>query len=403
MPATPGNGTDRVIYLDYAATSPVDPEVAACMAGCLTADGIFANAASAHAAGAAARRLIEEARAAIGALVNASPERLVFTSGATESNNLALQGVFGADPFAHPRSGESGGHLITSAIEHRSILDTAEALEKRGVAVTRLDCDANGIVAARQVAAALRPETRLVSLMQVNNEIGSVQDIQAVASVCHEAGVLLHVDAAQGAGKVPLDIAGWGIDLCSLTAHKLNGPKGVGALYLRAGVDLEPMLYGGEAALGVRAGTLATHQIAGFGKACEIVSRLDESARLAELRERLWQGLATIDPVVRHGDPGRSAPHILSVSFPGVAGESLRFALADLAVSAGSACTSREPVPSHVLRALGLSDPVAESTLRFGVGRFTTVGDIDAAIGRVCAEVGRLRAIAAGAPDWCSA
>jgi cysteine desulfurase len=282
------------------------------------------------------------------------------------------------------------------------VLDTAAALERDGVAVTRLDCDANGIVAPEQIAAALRPETRLVSVMQVNNEVGSIQDIAAVASVCKEAGVPLHVDAAQGAGKVSLDIAAWGLDLCSLTAHKLNGPKGVGALFIRSGIDLAPMIHGGETALGVRAGTLATHQIAGFGKAYEIAARTDEAPKLAELRERLWHGLAAIDRVMRHGDPGRSAPHILSVSFPGVAGESLKLALADLAVSAGSACTSNEPAPSHVLRALGLSDPLAESTLRFGVGRFTTAAEIDAAIGRIGTEVGRLRAIAAGAPDWCS-
>lgn len=383
-----------MIYLDYAATSPVDPEVAGVMVACLTADGAFANAASTHAAGVLAKRLIDEARVRVGALVNAPPDRLVFTSGATEANNLALQGVFGI--------GRGAGHLITTTIEHRSVLDTADALEKGGVAVTRLDCDANGIVAVERVAAALRPDTRLVSMMQVNNEVGSIQDIEAVAAVCKDAGVLLHVDAAQAAGKVPLDIGAWGIDLCSLTAHKLNGPKGVGALFIREGIDLTPMIHGGEAALGVRAGTLATHQVAGFGKACEIAARLDEAPRLAALRDRLWQGLAAIDRVKRHGDPGRSAPHILCVSFPGVAGESLRFALADFAVSSGSACTSNEPAPSHVLRALGLSDPLAESTLRFGVGRYTTAAEIDTAIGRIGAEVGRLRTIAAGAPDWCS-
>jgi len=383
-----------MIYLDYAATSPVDPEVVAEMAACLTTDGPFANAASPHAAGAAAKRAIDTARVRIGALVNAPGDRLVFTSGATEANNLALKGVLG--------SGRAEGHLVTTEIEHRSVLDSASALEAAGVAVTRLRCDANGIVAAKQVAEALRPETRLVSIMQVNNEVGSIQDIQSIAAICRRAGVLLHVDAAQGAGKVPLDIEGWQLDLCSLTAHKLNGPKGIGALFIRRGIALEPMIHGGEQALGARAGTLPTHQIAAFGKACEIVGRRDESAGLKALRERLWRGLAGIEHVRRHGDPERSAPHILSVSFPGVAGESLRFALADIAVSAGSACTSNEPAPSHVLRALGVSDPVAESTLRFGVGRFTTPAEIDEAAARVRAEVGRLRAIAAGAPDWCS-
>jgi cysteine desulfurase len=382
-----------MIYLDYAATSPVDPAVAEAMMECLTLDGIFANAASPHAAGTAAKSVIDAAREQIGALVGASGRRLAFTAGATEANNLALKGVLLA--------GNGRGHLITTAIEHRSVLDTAAALETAGVAVTRVPCDANGIVSPGSIADALEPGTRLVSVMQVNNEIGSVQDIEAVAGICRNAGVPLHVDAAQGAGKVPLDIEAWGIDLCSLTAHKLNGPKGVGALYVRPGVALEPLIHGGEAALGVRAGTLPTHQIAGFGKAFEIAAALAESAALAALRDRLWQGLARIEGVRRHGHPARLAPHILSVSFPGVEGESLRFALADLAVSAGSACTSSSLEPSHVLRSLGLSDPLAESTLRFGVGRFTTESEIDTAIERVTAEVGRLRQIACGAPDWC--
>ena len=386
--------TEPAIYLDYASTSPVDPAVVAAMLACLPPDGTFANAASRHAAGLAARRIVDEARAHIGALVNAAAERLVFTSGGTEANNLALKGVFGRL--------EAPGHLITTRIEHRSVLDTAGALEARGVAVTRLDCGATGLIAPDQVAAALEPETRLVSIMQVNNEIGTVQDIEAIASICREAGVLLHVDAAQGAGKVPLDIEGWQLDLCSLTAHKLNGPKGIGALYIRPGVELEPLIHGGEAALGVRAGTLPTHQIAGFGKAFELASDSDEPSRLAALREQLWSGLAAIPDARRNGDPSRLAPHILSVSFPGVEGESLRLALADIAVSQGSACTSNDPAPSHVLRSLGLSDALAESTLRFGVGRFTTEQEIAAAIGRIRAEVGRLRAVAVGAPDWCS-
>ena len=383
-----------MIYLDYAATSPVDPAVADAMAACLMADGAFANPASSHTAGAAAKKLIDEARGSIGALVNADGDRLVFTSGATEANNLALKGVL--------LSGDGPHHLITTEIEHRSVLDTADALEAQGIAVSRLECDASGIVAAERVAEALRPETRLVSMMQVNNEIGSIQDIETVAAICHRAGVLLHVDAAQGAGKVPLDIEAWGLDLCSLTAHKLNGPKGIGALYIRSGLQLAPMIHGGESALGARAGTLPTHQIVGFGKAFEIAEPGDESVELAALREKLWRGLARIEGARRHGDPALSAPHILSVGFPGVEGESLRLALADLAVSAGSACTSNDPAPSHVLRSLGLSDQLAESSLRFGVGRFTTEAEIVAAIERVGAEVGRLREIGAGAPDWCS-
>jgi cysteine desulfurase len=386
--------SETQIYLDYAATSPVDPAVAATIGACLTLDGAYANPASPHAAGRAAKRVIDEAREWIGSLVHAPGDRLVFTSGATEANNIALKGLLGH--VAGPR------HLITSRIEHRSVLDTAAALAAEGVELTLLDCDAAGIVAPEQVADALRPETRLVSVMQVNNEIGSVQNIQAIAELCRAAGVPLHVDAAQGAGKVPLDIAGWGIDLCSLTAHKLNGPKGVGALFVRAGLELTPFLHGGEAALGIRAGTLPTHQIAGFGKAFELAAAAAEGPALAALRERLWRGLAAESGARRNGDPTTSAPHILNVSFPGVEGESLRLALADLAVSAGSACTSARPEPSHVLSSLGLSDTLAESSLRFGVGRFTTEAEVDLAAQRVTAEVLRLRAIAGRAPDWCS-
>ena len=379
------------IYLDYAATSPVDPVVAAEMATCMTRDGVFANPASPHVAGSAARRVVEFARERIGALVHAAPGRLVFTSGATEANNLALRGTLAG-----------GGQLVTTRIEHRSVLDPAEALAARGVELCLLDCDREGVVAPERVAAAISPRTRLVSVMQVNNEIGSVQDIAAIAGVCREAGVPLHVDAAQGAGKVPLDIEGWGIDLCSLTAHKLNGPKGIGALYVRPGHSLEPLITGGEAQLGVRAGTLPTHQIAGFGKAFELAAGADEVARLRALREQLWERLLAVPGARRNGSRERSAPHILNVSFPGVEGESLRLALEDLAVSSGSACTSRSAEPSHVLRSLGLSDALAESSLRFGVGRFTTADEVDRAADRVRTEVTRLRQVSEGAPAWCS-
>jgi cysteine desulfurase len=269
--------------------------------------------------------------------------------------------------------------------------------------VTRLDCDSAGLVAPESVSLALNDDTRLVSIMLVNNEIGSCQDIEAIAGICRDAGVPLHVDAAQGAGKVPLDVVGWGIDLCSLTAHKVYGPKGVGALYIREGLVLEPFTHGGAAALGVRAGTLATHQIAGFGRAFELADRRREAAGIAALRDSLWQGLSRIPDARRNGDSRHAAPHILNVTFPGVEGESLRLALEGIAVSAGSACTSQSPEPSHVLRSLGLSDVLAESSLRFGVGRFTTEAEIDMAVARVTAEVARLRAIAAGAPAWCSA
>ena len=364
------------------------------MNACLGPDGAFANPASPHVEGRRAMGLIDTAREQIAALINVDGKRLVFTSGATEANNLALSGVL--------HKADRDAHLITSAIEHRSVLDVAGALEKNGVQVTRLAPERDGIVAAAQVAAAIRPETLLVSIMQVNNEIGSIQDIESIARICHDADVLFHVDAAQGAGKVPLDIAGWGIDLCSLTAHKINGPKGIGALYLREGVALEPIIRGGDAMLGVRAGTLPTHQIVGFGKASELVRENEEAGELAARREFLWQGLSRIEACRRNGDPAHSAPHILSVSFAGVDGESLRFALADIAVSAGSACTSSDPEPSHVLRSLGLSDALAESTLRFGVGRFTTQDELARAIDRVTVEVERLLEIGRGAPAWCS-
>ena len=393
--------SDRPIYLDYAATSPVDPLVAAAMAACLGTDGVFGNAASPHAEGEAARRIVERARDAIGRLVNADGHRLVFTSGATEANNLALKGlVRQAKASCHSKA---PCHLVTTRIEHRSVLDAALALEAEGAKLTLVDCDESGVVAPARIEQALTPETRLVSVMLVNNEIGTIQDIRAIAALCREARVPLHVDAAQAAGKVAVDIAGWGVDLCSLTAHKVNGPKGIGALYVREGIVLAPLLHGGEAALGVRPGTLATHQIAGFGRAFELAAERGEGPALAALRDRLWQGLAGIAGARRNGDPSRSAPHILSVAFPGVDGESLRLALADLAVSAGSACTSNRAAPSHVLSSLGLSDALAESTLRFGVGRYTTPAEVDRAVGRVAAEVGRLRAIAAGAPAWCSA
>lgn len=386
---------DHPIYLDYAATSPVDPEVADAMLACMRLGGSFANPASAHAAGRAARRIVDEAAARVAALVKAPPERLVFTSGATEANNLALKGLLGGP------AGD-GAHLVTTRIEHRSVLDSAAALAAAGVDATLLDCDALGIVDPAAVAAAIRPATRLVSVMLVNNEIGTIQPIEAIAAVCRDAGVPLHVDAAQGAGRVPLDIEGFGIDLCSLTAHKVNGPKGVGALFVRAGLALQAQQHGGEAALGIRAGTLPTHQIAGFGKAFEIARIRDEAPSIGRLRDRLWQGLARIPGCRRNGDPVRCAPHILNLSFPGVEGESLRLALQDIAVSAGSACTSASPAPSHVLSSLGLSDALAESSLRFGIGRFTTEDEIDRAISRVTAEVARLRDVAEGSPDWCS-
>jgi len=384
----------EILYLDNAATTPVDPRVAAAMTACLDAEGEFANAASGHALGRRAQRLVEEARERIGARVNVAARRLVFTSGATEANNLALKGALRA-------AGSGPRRLITTCIEHKSVIASAQALAAEGVDVAYLDCDWQGIVHPEQVDEAIDDATVLVSVMHVNNEIGVISDIEAIARVCRERRVLLHVDAAQGAGKVPLDVTGCGVDLCSLTAHKINGPKGIGALYVREGIELAPLIHGGEPELGIRGGTLATHQIAGMGKAYELADPAREGPRLAELRDLLWGGLQPLEGAARNGCPERSAPHVLSVTLPGVDGTSLLCALPDLAVSQGSACASSVPDPSHVLTNLGLSDARAQSTLRFGVGRFTERADVERAAARVAEEFKRLRAIAGAVPAWC--
>jgi cysteine desulfurase len=379
------------IYLDYAASSPVDPRVVVAMTDCLATS--FANPASQHAPGRRARALVETAREAIAARVGAPAERIFFTSGATEANNLALKGVL---------AGRRAAHLVTSRIEHRSVLDPARALEAAGVAVTYVDCDARGSVPPEAVAEAIGPDTTLVSIMHVNNETGVIQDIAAIAAHCRERNVRLHVDAAQSAGKLPLALADSGIDLCSLTAHKLCGPKGIGALYVAPQVAIAPQMHGGEQERGLRAGTLATHQIVGMGKAYELADPAVEAPRLAALRDRLWQSLREIPRVRQNGDPARRAPHLLNVTFPGAEGESLRLALCDIAVSAGSACAADSPEASHVLTGMGLSDALAASSLRFSVGRFTVEAEVLRAAARVAEEVARLRALAPGAPAWCS-
>jgi cysteine desulfurase len=382
------------IYLDYAATSPVDPAVARVMAECLTRE--FGNPSSQHAAGRRARKLVEAAREAVAVRVGAPADRLVFTSGATESNNLALNGVL-------KRSRGRRVHLVTSRIEHKSVLDVARALEASGVAVTYVPATAGGYVEPERVIEAITPDTQLVSIMHVNNETGVIQDIAAIGAACRARGVLLHVDAAQSAGKLVLDLAAWPVDLCSLTAHKLCGPKGVGALYVAPRVTLLPQMLGGEQERGLRAGTLATPQLVGMGKAYELAEPSREAPRLAALRDRLWQGLQAIAGARQNGDPTRRAAHVLNVAFPGVEGESLRFELRDLAVSAGSACAANSPEASHVLTGMGLGDTLAGSSLRFSVGRFTTDGDVAAAAARVTAAVERLRSLAKTAPPWCSA
>lgn len=380
------------VYLDNAATTAVDPRVVAVMLECLGADGDFANpAAVAHEPGRRAHRRIEQARAEVAGLVGADPAQIVWTSGATEADNLAL---LGAAHFHQVR----GRHLVTSRTEHPAVLEPCRQLEREGFEVTYLKPAADGIVEPWQVEAALRPDTILVSLMHVNNEIGIVQDVAAVGRLCRERGILLHVDAAQSAGKLPIHVERDCIDLLALTAHKLHGPKGVGALCVRREprLGLVPLLRGGGQERGLRPGTLATHQVVGMGMACRIAAeaREEEGARITALRERLWQGLAGVPGLMLNGHPTRRAPGILSVTVDGVEGESLLYALPELAVASGSACATTSAEPSYVLRAIGRSDRLAQSSLRLSLGRFTSQADIELAVRCIRAAVERLRALA---------
>lgn len=387
--------TAREIYLDYAATTPVDPAVAEAMAECLELGGVFANPSSAHSFGRAAARRVETARAQIAERIGATADSIVLTSGATESDNLALQGVMHA-------CRERGNHMITARTEHKAVLDTAAALERRGFAATYLDCDGDGLIDTDALEAAITDATVLVSIMHTNNETGVVQDLVELGECCRRHGVLLHTDAAQSVGKVPLDVAECPVDLVSLTAHKIYGPKGVGALYVRPGVALVPLMFGGDQERALRPGTLPVHQVVGMGRAYEIADAAVEAPRLATLKKRLWDGLSNIDGAQRNGHAQRASPHVLSVTFPGVNGESLRLAIEEIAVSAGSACNAETPESSHVLSAMGLSDALAESTLRLSLGRYTTAEEIDYVLERITVEAARLRALSASAPAWCS-
>lgn len=385
--------SEAFVYLDNAASTRVDPAVADAMAACLGEGGEHANAASSHAAGRRASAAIELARGEVAARIGAAPAEIVFTSGATESNHLALCGALGELRAA--------SHLITTRIEHPSVLETARALERAGVDVTYLDGGVRGCVSADQVAASLRETTRLVSVMHVNNEIGTVQPVAEIAAVCRAHGVLLHVDAAQSVGKLPVDLAALGVDLCSLSAHKLHGPKGVGALFVRHGVRITAVVHGGGQERGLRPGTPATHQIVGMGCAYGLADPSVDGPRLASLRDALREGLGTIDGVRFNGAVDILAPHIVNATFAGVEGESLRLALDGLIVSPGSACTSDDDAPSHVLSSLGLGDRAAQSSLRFSLGRFTTEAEVAAAVARVVQAVERLRRLAPAAPAWC--
>lgn len=380
------------IYLDYAATTPIDPRVAQRMMECLQPGGAHGNPASlSHEYGRRARALVERARAQVAAAIGAKPEAIVWTSGATESDNLA---VFGAAQFHADR----GRHIVSAKTEHKAVLDPLKQLERSGFTVTYLKPQPNGIVAPEQIAEALRPETQLVSLMHVNNEIGVVQDVGAIGALCRERGVVFHVDAAQSIGKVAIDVESMRIDLLSLTAHKAYGPKGIGALYVRKNppLGLRPLLFGGGQEGGLRSGTLATHQIVGMGEAFAIAAaeRQSDALRLQALRDKLWAGIAALGEVELNGDRDLRVSNILNVSFHGVEGESLQFALREIAVSAGAACSTGSGESSYVLRALGRDDQLAGSSLRFSLGRFTTEEEVDAAVEAVCREVRRLRAIA---------
>ncbi len=384
------------VYLDYAATTPVDPRVAEKMMQCLTMDGNFGNPASrSHVFGWRAEEAVEVAREQVAALVGADPREIVWTSGATESNNLAIKGA------AHFYQGK-GRHLVTSRIEHKAVLDTCRQLEREGFSVTYLDPEpGQGLIHPEQVAAALRPDTILVSLMHVNNEIGTLTDISAIGELTRARGILLHVDAAQSAGKTSIDLAQMPVDLMSFSGHKVYGPKGIGALYVRRKprVRLEAQMHGGGHERGMRSGTLPTHEIVGMGEAFRLAAAemAEESVRLLALRQRLWAGLSDLQQVFINGHAEQRIPGLLNVSFNYVEGESLIMALKDMAVSSGSACTSASLEPSYVLRALGLSDEMAHSSLRFSLGRYTTAEEIDGVVAQIHHAVDRLRALS---PLW---
>jgi len=383
------------IYLDYSATTPVDPRVAKAMMDCLTMDGNFGNPASrSHFYGWKAEEAVENARRQVADLIKADPREIVWTSGATESDNLAIKGV------AHFNQ-RKGKHIITSKIEHKAVLDTCRQLEREGFEVTYLDPASNGIITAEQVSEAIREDTTLVSLMHVNNEIGVINDIAAIGEVCRAHKVFFHVDAAQSAGKIEIDTELMKVDLMSFSAHKIYGPKGIGALYVRRKprVRLEAQIHGGGHERGMRSGTLPTHQIVGMGEAFAIAAEelQKDYDHVLALRDRLRAGVSDMEEVHVNGDLDQRYPGNLNISFAFVEGESLIMSLKDLAISSGSACTSASLEPSYVLRALGLNDEMAHSSLRFSFGRFSTEEDVDFAIEKIRAAVTKLRELS---PLW---
>jgi len=383
------------IYMDYSATTPVDPWVAEKMCRYLTPEGKFGNPASrSHSFGWEVEDAVDEARRQVAELVNADPKEIVWTSGATESDNLAIKGVA---RFYHKR----GRHIVTAKTEHKAVLDTCRHLERGGFEVTYLDPQPNGLIDSAELEAALRDDTILVSIMHVNNEIGVIQDIEGIGELTRARKILFHVDAAQSAGKVPIDLERMKIDLMSFSAHKIYGPKGIGALYVRRKprVRLEAQMHGGGHERGMRSGTLATHQIVGMGEAFRIAraEMATENERVLGLRRRLWDGLKDMEQVVLNGDWDRRVAGNLNLSFAFVEGESLIMALKDLAVSSGSACTSASLEPSYVLRALGREDELAHSSIRFSLGRFTNSEEVDFAVEKIREQVERLRELS---PLW---
>ncbi|MCC2614943.1 IscS subfamily cysteine desulfurase [Aestuariibacter halophilus] len=383
------------IYLDYSSTTPVDPRVAEKMMACLTNDGNFGNPASrSHRFGWQAEEAVDIARNQIAELINADPREIVFTSGATESDNLAIKGA------AHFYA-KKGKHVITVKTEHKAVLDTCRQLEREGFEVTYLDPEPNGLLDLEKFKAAIRPDTVLASVMHVNNEIGVIQDIETLGEICRDNKVVFHVDAAQSAGKVPIDLQALKVDLMSFSAHKAYGPKGIGALYVRRKprIRLEAQMHGGGHERGMRSGTLPTHQIVGMGEAFRIAKEemATENERILMLRNRLWDGIKDIEAVYINGDMTHRVAHNLNVSFAYVEGESLIMALKDMAVSSGSACTSASLEPSYVLRALGLNDELAHSSIRFSIGRFTTEAEIDHVVSVIRNAIDKLREMS---PLW---
>jgi cysteine desulfurase len=383
------------IYLDYAATTPVDPRVAEAMMQCLTMDGTFGNPASrSHRFGWQAEELVDIARNNIAELVNADPREIVFTSGATESNNLAIKGA------AHFYE-KKGKHIITAKTEHKAVLDTCRELERQGFEVTYLDVLPNGLIDLNVLESTMRDDTVVVSIMHVNNEIGVVQDIAKIGELCRARKIIFHVDAAQSAGKLPIDLSELKVDLMSFSGHKIYGPKGIGALFVRRKprIRLEAQMHGGGHERGFRSGTLPVHQIVGMGEAFRVAKEDMEkdTKHILDLRARLWDGVKDIEETYINGDKENFVPSIFNISFNFVEGESLLMALKDMAVSSGSACTSASLEPSYVLRALGLTDELAHSSIRFSIGRFTTEEEIDHVIGEVNNSIDKLREMS---PLW---